>query len=120
MKTRDALMLAVLKLMADNRLDAIVHKTVEEPPNLIKDGINPPYTTSRGMPSINTPLRYLAAMTVPSGYTTDNLPVGITFLGRPYSESTLLKLGYAYEQVTRHRRPPATTPALAAASTAHR
>lgn len=112
-KARDELMIEILKVMADNRLDAIVHKTVEHQPSLIKDGINQPYVTSKGMPSLNTPLRYLAAMTVPSGYTTDNLPVGITFLGRPYSEPILLKLGYAYEQATHHRRPPKTTPALA-------
>jgi len=38
--------------------------------------------------------------------------VGITFFGRPYSEPMLLKLAYAYEQATRHRVPPKTTPAL--------
>jgi amidase len=113
-KTRDQLMITILKVMADNGLDAIVHKTVEHQATLIKDGINPPYVDGKGMPSVNTPLRYLAAMTVPSGFTTDNLPVGITFLGRPYSEPTLLKLGYAYEQATHHRLPPKTTPALAA------
>ena len=75
-------MIAILKVMADNNLDAIVHKTVEQQPSLIKDGINPPYVTSKGMPSVNTPLRYLAAMTVPSGFTTDNLPVGITSSGQ--------------------------------------
>jgi len=51
-------------------------------------------------------------MTVPSGFTSNNLPVGITFFGMPYSEPTLLKLAYAYEQATRHRVPPKTTPAL--------
>ena len=38
--------------------------------------------------------------------------VGLEFLGRPFSESRLLGLGYAFEQATRHRRPPRTTPAL--------
>src|SRR5690242_4331478 len=90
LEAREQLMINILKVMADNRLDAIVHKTVEHQPSLIKDGINPPYVTSKGMPSLNTPLRYLAAITVPSGFTTDSLPVGITFLGRPYSEPTLL------------------------------
>ena len=60
----------------------------------------------------NTFLIYAAAMTVPSGFDSDNLPVGITFFGRPYSEPTLLKLAYSYEQATRHRTPPKTTPAL--------
>jgi Asp-tRNA(Asn)/Glu-tRNA(Gln) amidotransferase A subunit family amidase len=50
---------------------------------------------------------------VPAGFTTDNLPVGITFMGWPYEDGAMLKLAYAYEQATHHRRPPSTTPALA-------
>jgi len=49
---------------------------------------------------------------VPGGFTSDGLPVGIEFLGRAFSEGTLLKLGYAFEQGTQHRKPPASTPAL--------
>ena len=113
LQAREQLMLNILKVMADNRLDAIVHKTVEHQPSLIKDGINPPYVTQRGVPSFNTFLAYCSVITVPSGFTTDNLPVGITFFGRPYSEPTLLKLAYAYEQATHHRVPPKTTPPLA-------
>jgi len=114
LKARDQLMLNILKVMADNRLDAIVHKTVEHQPTLIKDGINPPYVANKGIPTYNTFLAYSAIMTVPSGFTVDNLPVGITFFGRPYSEPVLLKLAYAYEQATHHRLPPKTTPALPA------
>lgn len=112
LQARDRLMINILKVMADNRLDAIVHKTVEHQPNLIEDGINPPFLSAKGVPTLNTFLAYSAAMTVPSGFTTDDLPVGITFFGRPYSEPSLLKLSYAYEQATHHRRPPKTTPAL--------
>jgi Asp-tRNA(Asn)/Glu-tRNA(Gln) amidotransferase A subunit family amidase len=79
---------------------------------LIKDGINPPYVNNRGVPALNTFLAYAASMTVPAGFTRDKLPVGITFFGRPYSEPTLLRLAYAYEQATHHRVPPAATPAL--------
>lgn len=109
---REELMFTVLKVMADNRLDAIVHKTVEHQPTLISEGIKPPYPSNKGVPAWNTFLVYAASMTVPSGFTTDNLPVGITFFGRPYSEPALLRLGYAYEQATHHRMPPKTTPAL--------
>ena len=109
---RDQLMIALVKVMADNRLDAIVHKTVEHQPTLIKDGTNPPYVSGKGVPSLNTFLVYVPSITVPSGLTSDNLPVGITFLGRPYSESTMLKLAYSYEQNTHHRIPPKATPAL--------
>jgi Asp-tRNA(Asn)/Glu-tRNA(Gln) amidotransferase A subunit family amidase len=49
-------------------------------------------------------------MTVPAGFTTDTLPVGVEFMGRPFSEGTLLKLGYAYEQATLKRRPLSALP----------
>ena len=62
---------------------------------------------------MNTFLVYAASMTVPAGFTSDGLPIGITFFGRPYSEPTLLRLAYSYEQATHHRMPPKTTPALA-------
>lgn len=112
LKARAQLMTNLLKVMADNRLDAIVHKTVEHQPTRIQDGVNPPYVSQKGIPSINTFLVFVSTMTVPSGFTSDRLPVGITFLGRPYSEPVLLRLAYAYEQATHHRMPPDTTPPL--------
>jgi amidase len=115
---RDELMIAVMKVMADNRLDAIVHKAVEHTPTLIRDGINPPYVNQKGAPHLNTFLIYAASMVVPAGFTPQGLPVGITFFGRPYSEPTMIKLAYAYEQATKHRHPPKTTPPLAMAKTA--
>jgi amidase len=45
-------------------------------------------------------------------FTQDGLPVGVELLGRAWSEPQLIKFAYAYEQATRHRRPPASTPAL--------
>ena len=86
MFARDELMISIAKVMVDNKLDAIVHKSVEHEPSLIKNGINPPYESTRGVPTLNTFLIFAASMTVPSGFTSDNLPVGITFFGLPYSE----------------------------------
>jgi len=117
---RDELMIEVMKVMADNRLDAIVHKSVEHTPTLIKDGINPPYVNQKGAPHLNTFLIYAASMAVPAGFTKEGLPVGITFFGRPYSEPTLFKLAYAYEQANPHRRPPPTTPPLPASPSVSR
>ena len=112
LQAREDLAVAIAKVMVDNKLDAIVHKSVEHQPTYIKDGMNPPYVNNKGIPVLNTFLVYSASMTVPAGFTTDNLPVGITFFGQPYSEPTLLKLAYAYEQATHHRAPPKTTPPL--------
>ena len=44
-------------------------------------------------------------ITIPAGYVHD-LPVGISFMGRAYSEPRLLGLAYAYEQLSRHRSAP--------------
>jgi len=44
-------------------------------------------------------------ITVPAGFIF-GLPVGISFFGRAYSEPTLIKLAYSFEQATRHRRAP--------------
>ena len=54
----------------------------------------------------------LPAIVVPGGFMSDGLPVGVELLGRAWSEPQLIKLAYAYEQATHHRRPPASTPSL--------
>jgi amidase len=45
---------------------------------------------------------------VPAGYTAEGAPVGLTLLGRAWSEPTLLRLAHAFEGATRHRRQPAS------------
>ena len=100
-----------LKVMADHKLDAIVHKAVEHQPTLIKDGVNPPYVDQKVAPHINTFLMFVPSIVVPAGFTPANLPAGITFLGRPYDDARMIQLAYAYEQATRHRKPaPSVTP----------
>jgi amidase len=49
------------------------------------------------------------SITVPAGLAA-GLPVGVSFIGRPWSEGTLIRLGHAYEQATRKRRPPSYLP----------
>ena len=110
LKARELLMTRFLAVMADHNLDAIVHKAVEHTPTLIKDGVNPPITDQQGAPHINTFLIFVPSVVVPAGFTSDDRPAGITFLGRPYDDANMLKLAYAYEQATNHRRAPASTP----------
>jgi len=112
LQARDALLTALLTVMADHRLDAIVHKAVEHQPTRIADGINPPFIDQKGAPHLNTFVVFVPSVVVPAGFTRDHLPAGITFVGRPYDDGTMIKLAYAYEQATLHRRPPASTPSL--------
>jgi len=109
---RERLKANLLTVMADLKLDAIVHKTVEHAPTLIADGVNPPYVNQKGAPHLNTYLFEVPSISVPAGFTADRLPVGITFLGRPFSDAAMLRYAYAYEQSTKHRRPPESAPPL--------
>jgi Asp-tRNA(Asn)/Glu-tRNA(Gln) amidotransferase A subunit family amidase len=59
-----------------------------------------------------SPVIGFPAMTVPAGFTTDGLPIGLEFMGRAFTEPTLFRFAYAYEQGTHHRRAPTLTPAL--------
>ncbi|WP_322510870.1 amidase [Chloroflexus sp.] len=54
----------------------------------------------------NTP-----AISVPAGFTSDGLPVGLQIIGRPRADVSVLQLAYAYEQATQHwqRHPPLAT-----------
>lgn len=94
--------------MDANRLDAFVYPTWSNPPRLIGD-LNTPHGDNS---QVYSPLTGWPAISVPMGYTRGILPAGMTILGRAWSEPTLIKLAYAYEQATRHRKAPASAPAL--------
>jgi amidase len=104
----------VLKAMDDARLDALVYPSWNNPPRLIGDLNTPPGNNS---PRLAPPTGF-PAITVPMGFVHGTLPAGLQMLGRPWSEPTLIKIGYAYEQATRHRRPPASVPPLAGSTLA--
>jgi Asp-tRNA(Asn)/Glu-tRNA(Gln) amidotransferase A subunit family amidase len=99
---------AVLKLMDEQRLDAMVYPTWSNPPRLIGD-LNSPHGDNS---QFFSPTTGFPAVQVPMGYTRGVLPAGMTIYGRPWSEAALLKLAFAYEQSTHHRHAPAATPPL--------
>ncbi len=86
-----------------------MYPTWSNPPRLIGDLNSPDGDNSQ----IFSPRSGFPAINVPMGYTRNaTLPAGITFLGRAWSEATLIKLAYGYEQATHHRHAPSTTPPL--------
>jgi amidase len=87
--------------MIKHRLDAIIAPTGGPPwtTDLVNGdhfsgGSSTPAAVA-GYPNINVPAGYVYG-----------LPVGISFFGRAYSEPVLIRLAYAFEQATKHRRPP--------------
>ncbi|GAC1377055.1 MAG: amidase [Hymenobacter sp.] len=102
---------AVTAVMDGNQLGALVYPTWNNPPAKIGD--------LKGYQGDNSqliaPHTGQPAFTVPMGFTYDNLPAGLQFLGRSFDEPTLIKYVYAYEQATHRRKAPVRFPALPAA-----
>lgn len=101
----------LMKLMADNSLDALVYphqKRLVVPIGEIQIERNGVLGAVTGFPSIVIP----SAFSHPTVSAPIGVPIGLEILGRPWSEPTLIEIGYAFEQATMLRRPPAATPPL--------
>jgi amidase len=100
-------------ILTQDRLDAIVYPTSTMPIGKIGDA---PKRNSRELfGNFGLGLVSLAGwpeLTVPAGFTSDGLPIGISFIGPAYSDMRLLAYGYAFEKVTHALRQPTTTPPL--------
>ncbi len=97
-KLRDA----VTDEMDRLELDAIVYPTWSNPPRKIGDMDSPAGDNSQRIP----PHTGMPGLTVPMGYTYNDLPAGLQIVGRLFSEATLIEIAYAYEQSTMHRMSP--------------
>jgi Asp-tRNA(Asn)/Glu-tRNA(Gln) amidotransferase A subunit family amidase len=99
----EALRASLVKIMDDQQLVALLYPTLRRTAAKIGEpqtGGNCAAAAATGLPAI----------TVPAGFADDGMPVGLELLGRPFAETDLLRLAYAFEQATHHRQPPALTP----------
>ncbi len=102
---RDMLREAVTALLDEHDLTALVYPTIRQTARPI----------GQGQPGSNCSLSAISglpAITVPAGYAADGMPVGLELIGREFAEDDLIRLAYAYEQATGHRRAPDSTPSL--------
>jgi len=61
----------------------------------------------------------MPAIVVPAGWDAEGLPLSLEIMGRPFSDATILKIAHGYEQVSKHRTAPKSTPPLAGESIPH-
>jgi len=98
--------------MAKNNVVALVYPHQKRLPVMIGE----PLQAERN--GILAVLAGFSAITVPAGFSSATesapigVPVGIEFLGQPFTEPKLLQIAYGFEQATHARKPPQSTPPL--------
>jgi amidase len=98
---------AVEMLLTEHNLDAIVYPPIGELPVFIGEpqpGNNCQISANSGLP----------ALSMPVGFSSNGLPVGMELLGRQFDDARLLAIAYAFEQANKPRQAPSVTPALIA------
>jgi amidase len=93
----------VVGFMDAHGLDALAYPTIRQPPAPIG-------STQTGNNCGTASVGGLPAITMPAGFTSAGLPVGLELMGRPFSEATLIAIASGYEANTDHRRLPGLTP----------
>lgn len=91
-------------------VDLLITPTMPGPPVSIAQGADPTAVSTRNTLPFN--VLGLPTISVPCGFTTSGLPIGLQIAGAPFAESTVLALAHAYEQATEwHGRHPKLNPA---------
>lgn len=100
-KVKEMTQKGIEKLMDEHQLDALIAPT--NGPSWTIDLVNGDHFG--GGSSEAAAIAGYPAITLPAGFV-HGLPVGISFFGKAWSEPTLIKLAYAFEQATKHRKAP--------------
>jgi len=118
LKNRTTIRQLMIYLMDRYELDALIYPFKTLPAWKIGKKWNsniPKGSIAKPPPPAYNPLSSstgLPALVVPAGFTNEGLPIALEFLGRPFSEPTLIRLASSYEKATNHRKTPPTTPPL--------
>jgi Asp-tRNA(Asn)/Glu-tRNA(Gln) amidotransferase A subunit family amidase len=112
----------IRRVLQDQRLDALIYPTWNNPPRRIGDLASPHGNNSArlspptGFPAITVPMGSVPAPVPAPGpraaRSSEALPVGLQIFGDAWSEPVLIEIAFAYEQLTRHRRAPLLFPEL--------
>jgi amidase len=95
-----------IDLMDRERLDAMLYPANQARPATHEGGLER-YGSEPGTCE-ESAATGLPQVTVPAGFMAGRYPIGVSLLGRMWSDARLLQLAQAYERATRHRRPPST------------
>lgn len=106
---RRAFLDAVTQAMDEADVTVLIYPTWTNPPAHL-DKSDEEYKGDNSQ--LVAPATGMPAATVPMGYVDGELPAGLQILARRYDEAVIFRIAYAYEQATRHRRPPEEFPPL--------
>jgi amidase len=122
LETEAAYRVAFTKAMDAAKIDAVVFPTWAQLPVLNGDRNTQIMTNTPdpkgGVTGLSSSLTFVGstlqwpALSVPSGYLGEGLPVGLQILGRAWDDARIISYAYAYEQATHYRRPPPHAPPL--------
>lgn len=107
LEKREVVKKTLVAFIERERLHALLYPTVRRKPARIGD-------PQRGQTCQLSATTGFPALSFPAGFTDDGLPIGMELLGLPFTEPSLLRMAYAFEQSTKIRRPPFSAPPLVA------
>jgi Asp-tRNA(Asn)/Glu-tRNA(Gln) amidotransferase A subunit family amidase len=112
MKHQQVMREAIVSIMEKYQLDAVILPYRTSPADQVGLVSGGGGGNSEGRNAIAS-YTGLPTLIVPGGFfASDGMPFAVQFLGKPFSEPTLIKLGSGYEATSKHRKAPSSTPAL--------